>query len=68
MAKSISIYQIVFTNMKRGTDSIIVKDGETKSDKVGEKCTNKNVYASPTDPSICFFIAMGIYCSISLSL
>lgn len=70
MARSISIDHIGFTNMKRGTDSIIVKYDETKSDKTGERCTNKNVYANPTDPSICFFTALGIYCSyesVSLS-
>ena len=42
-----------FTNMERGTDSIIVKYNETKSEKSGEKCSNKNIYANPTDPSIC---------------
>ena len=41
MARSISIDHIGFTNMKGGTDSIIVKYNETKSDKAGEKCTNK---------------------------
>ena len=59
MARSISIDHIGFTNMKRGTDSIIVKYDETKSDKTGERCTNKNVYANPTDPSICFFFSIG---------
>ena len=69
MARSISIDHLGFTNMKRGTDSIIVKYDETKSDKAGERCKNKNVYAKPTDPSICFFIALGIYCSYeSISL
>ena len=43
MARSIAIDHIGFANMKRGTDSIIVKDDESKSNKAGEKCTNKNV-------------------------
>ena len=63
MARSISIDHIGFANMKRGTDSIIVKYDESKSDKAGEKFTNKNIYANPIDPSICFFTALRIYCS-----
>ena len=63
MARSISIDHIGFVNMKRGTDSIIVKYDEKKSNKAGEKWTNKNIYANPTDPSICFLTALDIYCS-----
>ena len=54
MARLISIDHIDFTNMKRGTDSIIMKYDESKSDKIGEKCTNKNVDTNLTDPSIYF--------------
>ena len=61
MAKSID--HIGFANMKIGTDSIIVKHNESKSDKTGERCTNKNVYANLSDLSINFFAALGIYCS-----
>ena len=53
---------IEFTNMKIGTDSIIVKYDESKCNKVGEKCTNNNIYANPIDPSIYFFTPLGIYC------
>ena len=63
IARSISIDHKGFTNMKRGTDSIIVKCNQTKSDKTDERYTNKNVFANPTDPSINFFTALGIYCS-----
>ena len=63
MARSISIDHIGFRSMKSGTDSIIVKYNETKSDKTGEKCTNENAYPNLTDFSICFFTALGIYCS-----
>ena len=68
MARSISIDHIGFTNMKRGTDSIIVKYDETKSDKTGERCTNKNVYANPADPSICFLQHWGSTAPMSQSL
>ena len=61
MARSISIDHIGFTNIKRGTDSILVNYNEAKSDKAGERCTNKNVYANPMNPSICFYTALGIY-------
>ena len=63
MARSILIGHIGFPYMKRGTDSVTVKQNDSKSDKVGEKCTNKNVYANQIDPSIYFFTALGIYCS-----
>ena len=43
MARSKSIDHIGFTNMKRRTDSIVVKYNESKSDKAGERCTNKNI-------------------------
>ena len=62
MARSISIDHLGFPNLKRGSDSIIVKYNESKNDKAGEKCSNKNINANPTDPSMCFFTALGIYC------
>ena len=63
MARSISIDNIGFSNMKRGSDTIIIKYDESKSNKVGEKCTNKNTFANNVDPSIYFFTGLGIYCS-----
>ena len=68
MARSVLIDHIGFTNMKRGTESIIVKYNETKSDKTGKRCTNKNVYANPTDPSICFSQHWGSDAPMSPSL
>ena len=38
------IDHIGFINMKRGKLAIIVKYDESKSDKAGENCTNKNIY------------------------
>jgi hypothetical protein len=60
---SISIDCLVFHNFKSGADSIIAKYDETKVDKTGEKCTNKNIYGNPFQPNICFFTAMGCYCA-----
>ena len=68
MVRSISIDHIGFTNMKRGTDSIIVKYNESKSDKADERRTNKNVYANPTDASICFLQHWGSITPMSPSL
>ena len=48
--------------MKRGTDLIIVKYDESKSDEADDKFTNKNIYANPTAFSLCFFTALGICC------
>ena len=63
MARSINIDCIGFSNFKRGTDSIIVKYDETKADKAGENCHNKNLYANPSDPTVCLFVAFGLYCA-----
>ena len=63
MARSISIDHIGFANMRRGTDSIVVKYDEPKSAKAGEKCTNKNIYTNPMGPHICFVPALCIYCT-----
>ena len=64
MARSINIDCIGFSNLKRGTDSIMVKYDDTKSDKAGENCTNKNLYANPHDPVVSVFLALGLYCSM----
>ena len=63
MARSIDIDCIGFSNFKRGTDSIIVKYDKTKVDKTGENCNNKNLYANPSDPTVCLFLAFGLYCA-----
>lgn len=64
MARSINIDCIGFSNLKRGSDSIIVKYDETKSDKTGETCSNKHIYGNPADPVVCVFLALGLYSAI----
>ena len=64
MARSISIDALGFHNLSRGVDSIRVKYDDSKSDKAGEKCTQKNCYGNPFDGNICFFLAMGCYCAL----
>ena len=63
MARSINIDCIGFSSFKRGTDSIIVKYDDTKADKTGENCNNKNLYANPSDPTVCLFLSFGLYCA-----
>ena len=63
MARSINIDCIGFSNFKRRTDSIIVKYDDTKADKTGENCNNKNLYANPSDPTVCLFLSFGLYCA-----
>ena len=53
MARSINIDCIGWHNMRRGEDSIVVKYDDTKSDKAGEKCSNKNLYSNPNDMYVC---------------
>ena len=57
MERSINIECIKFSNFKRGTDSIIVNYDDTKAEKTGENCNNKNVYANPSHPTVCLFLS-----------
>jgi hypothetical protein len=69
MARSINIDCIGWHNMRRGEDSIVVKYDDTKSDKAGEKCSNKNLYSNPNDMYVCWYMALRCYCCIySVSL
>ena len=40
MARFISIEHLGFSNLKRGSDSIIIKFNKSKIDITGEKCSN----------------------------
>ena len=60
MTRSISIDCIGFSNLKRGTDSIVVKYDDTKADTAGENCHNKNFNVNPQDPVVCVFLDIGI--------
>ena len=56
------MHQII--KLKKRTDSIVVNYDDTKADKAGENCHNKNLYANPQDPVVCVFLALGIYCAM----
>ena len=66
MSRSISVDSLAFHNIQRGdSDSIKFKYDETKSDKTGEFVQEKNCYANPHKPYVCFFLALAIWISLS---
>ena len=65
MARTINIDNIGFRNVKKSGDCCQVKYDYSKSDQTGENCTNKNLFAKPLNPQVCFFVALG--CQIALN-
>ncbi|KAL7538044.1 hypothetical protein ACHAXR_008244 [Thalassiosira sp. AJA248-18] len=66
MSRSISVDSLAFHNIKSGaSDSIKFKYDETKADKTGEFTQEKNCYANPLEPHLCFFLALGCWISLS---
>ena len=65
MARSINIDGLSLNHLRMGaSDSIVIKFDKTKKDQSGENCFNKNIFANPLEPYICFFLGLGVYCSI----
>ena len=64
MARSINIDCLGWNNLKKGEDSVVIKYDETKADKSGESCSDKNIYANPGDWHVCWYTCLGIYCGI----
>lgn len=64
MARCMSIDGLCFHNFTLGQDSIVCKYDDSKADKDGEKLSEKNIFANPTDWKQCPWTALGIYCSI----
>ena len=64
MSRSISVDGLAFHHIKSGaSDSIKFKYDETKADKTGEFVQEKNCYANPLKPHVCFFLALGCWIS-----
>ena len=63
MARSTSIDDIGFRNLHKHTDSIVAKYDQTKKDKAGDKCTDKNLCANPENPCTCLFFGSWNMCS-----
>jgi len=52
--------ELSFHHIKSGaSDSIKFKYDETKADKTGEFVQEKNCYANPLKPHVCFFLGLG---------
>jgi hypothetical protein len=64
MARSASIDPLAFRHFNLGVDSIIGKYDDSKADKDGEKLSEKNIYANPSNWNMCWWTGMGIYCSV----
>ena len=66
MSRSISVDGLSFHHIKSGaSDSIKFKYDETKADKTGEFVQEKNCYANPLKPHVCFFLALGCWISLN---
>ncbi len=64
MARSASIDPLAFHHFNLGIDSIIGKYDDSKADKIGERLSEKNIYANPLNWHMCWWTGMAIYCSI----
>ena len=49
-------------------DSIKFKFDDTKDDKTGEFVQEKNFYANPINPHLCFFLALGCWISVNAEI
>ena len=63
MARPISVEPLSLQNFTVGQDSIKVKFNWSKADQEGDRCGFKHVYANPHNPTVCPFLALGIYLS-----
>jgi hypothetical protein len=64
MARSASIDPLAFHHFNLGVDSIIGKYDDSKADKIGERLSEKHIYANPLNWHMCWWTGMGIYCSV----
>ena len=61
LGRSVNVEPLTFRNFKIFEDTIQIKYAVNKSDPGGENTTIKHVYANPINPSICPYLALGIY-------
>jgi hypothetical protein len=64
MARSVNIGSLGFHNFRAGEDHIVCCYDDTKSDKTGEMCTDKHIYANPLEPIVCPFLALAVFFSL----
>ena len=65
MARCASVDPLGFHTFSLGQDSIIVKYDDSKSDKEGERLSEKNVYANTEHYYLCFWTGLGIWCALN---
>jgi hypothetical protein len=63
MARSVNIGSIAFLNFRAGKDHIVCWYDDTKSDKTGEMCTGKHIYANLLEPTVSPFLALAVFFS-----
>jgi hypothetical protein len=61
MARSINVGVLALHNFQVGEDTIICKYDLSKTDQAGERVSDKNIYANPLTPTVCFHLALGIW-------
>jgi hypothetical protein len=64
MAPSASINPLGFHNFHLGVDSIIGKHDNLKVDKIGERLSEKNIFANPLNWHVCWWTGTGICCAV----
>ena len=67
LARSVNEEPLSFHNFKVFEDNVQLKYDKNKSDQGGQNTTTKHIYANPTNPFICPFLAMGIYLCLRAS-
>ena len=50
-------YEFIFWDQ----DSLQIKVPRSKADQNGSKAFGKHIYANPTNPSLCFFLSLGVH-------
>jgi hypothetical protein len=66
MSRCSNIDSLAFHHIKPGTsDALKFRFDETKTDKTGEFVQEKNCYANPFKPHLCFFLALGCWISLN---
>jgi len=60
MGRSVNVDPLGFHNLSRdgGSDSIVITFDKNKRDQAGENVSPRNCYANPSNPTVCFNLAL----------
>ncbi len=64
MARSVNIGSLGFHNFRAGEDHIVCCCDDTKTDKTGQMCTHKHIYANPLEHTVCPLLALAVFFSL----